>query len=237
MAGRGYFQFKQFQVNQEHCAMKITTDSCLLGAYVPVGQASTILDIGAGTGVLALMLAQRSTCWVDAVEIDRDTVCQAEANMLQSPWRGRLQIYEASVQNFMGGRVEQYDCIVSNPPYYSQSQLSVQRKKKIAWHDVTLNFYDLVHAAKRLLSNEGTFHLILPFLETQRFIDIAVEQGLFPVERLNIAPQADRPVNRVILSLSHHTKTLIEKDFVLYQDHQVYTHQARTLFSPYYLAL
>ncbi len=207
-----YFDFKQFRVNHQHCAMKVGTDSVVLGAIIPlIGSEQTILDIGTGSGLLALMLAQRSNAQIDAIEIDEAACEQARENFENSPWNNRLQASQISLQGFQKIIGIQYDLIISNPPYFeagkNYSIHDLQRSK--ARHDGDLPFVDLVSGVMNLLKETGHFWLILPVDEAINFKAIAHSQKLFLSAQIEIVPRAGMPVKRVVQGYTK--KLVVEK--------------------------
>ncbi|MFO7721237.1 MAG: methyltransferase, partial [Gillisia sp.] len=179
------FAFKQFSVEQDRCAMKIGTDGILLGAWVNLKDPYSILDIGAGTGIIGLMMAQRSNAGlIDALEIDEDAYEQCVDNFENSNWGDRLFCYHASLDEFAEEMQEEekYDLIISNPPFHSPNlndeEISAARKKA-RFYDA-LPFEELVDSASKLLSDEGELAVILPFSEEANFLRIAKNFNLFP---------------------------------------------------------
>lgn len=201
------FRFKQFTVHQQHCAMKVGTDGVLLGAWADVDGATRMLDVGTGTGLVALMLAQRTPAGVriDAVEIDPDAVRQARENFLESPWPGRLQLEEISFQAFSEryrGKPDvfpKYSHIVSNPPYFIHSLPPGDRKRHIARHAAALPYGDLLRGTAALLEDDGAFTVIFPSEEAALFIALAAGYGLFCRRRLEVKGTPDKPVKRVLM--------------------------------------
>lgn len=162
------FSFKQFSIRQDRTAMKVGTDGVLLGAWVNLnGAESEILDIGTGTSLIALMMAQRCEANVDAVEIDESSASQAVENIAASPWSDRVEVYCTAIQEFRP--TKKYDLIVSNPPYFCNSLLSPNAERNNARHTTSLSFNDLIESVMRLLTQEGRFALILPINEFQLF--------------------------------------------------------------------
>ncbi len=163
------FRFKQFTIHQDRTAMKVGTDGVLLGAWASLdGEESNILDIGAGTALIALMMAQRNPLsHIDAIEIDEASADQAAENIAASPWRDRISLYKCAVQEFESHR--KYDLIVSNPPFFCNSLLPPKAERSAARHTITLSFEDLLFAVERLLSDGGRFALILPYSEFKLF--------------------------------------------------------------------
>lgn len=177
------FQFKQFTVAHDRCAAKIGTDGVLLGAWTSLdNEPDSILDIGTGTGVIALMLAQRSFAeTIDAMELDDEAYEQATDNFENSDWGDRLFCYHAHLYEFATEIDDQYDLIVSNPPFYESDYKSPNAARDQARFDDAMPFELLIGAVQRLLSKDGSFHVIIPYLRTQEFIDIAERGGLFPI--------------------------------------------------------
>ncbi|MDE7134859.1 MAG: methyltransferase [Rikenellaceae bacterium] len=199
-----YFRFKQFTVRQEHCAMKVGTDGVLLGSWATVTAAATrILDIGTGTGLIALMAAQRApVALVDAIEIEEEASSQAGENFESSPWSDRLSVYNMAIQDF---RPEfKYDVILSNPPYFSRSLKSESLKKCLARHNESLPPSDLAACVGRLLDDNGSFAAILPYEEANVFIAEAVEYGLYLTRRTDIRGRRAKPVKRVLMEFAKH---------------------------------
>ena len=196
------FQFKQFQVADDRCAMKVGTDGVLLGAWTDIGEAKTILDIGTGTGLIALMLAQRtpSTVKIDAVEIGEEDSVQAKENVSHSPWPERITIHHSSIQDYHSEW--KYDLIVSNPPYFNNSLPSPSDKRTAARHTPTLSYEELIKSVVRLLSDQGRFALILPVKEGNAFISLAQFQGLYCVRQTAFFARADKPQERWLLEFS-----------------------------------
>jgi len=199
------FRFKQFTVRHNHCAMKVGTDGILLGAWCsPCSNNLTtakILDIGTGTGLIALMLAQRNPhAVVDAIEIDRAACEQAAENFAASPWSERLRAIPGCVKNLCPDW--RYDLIVSNPPWFSDSLKSPSDARNNARHDDTLNAIDLLVSVDRLLAVDGRFSAVLPSVSGQRFIENAAQFGLHCVRNCQVQPNADKLPTRCLLEFS-----------------------------------
>lgn len=176
MAGNSFFQFKQFTIHQDQATMKVCTDACVLGAWADVGQSEKILDIGAGTGLLSLMVAQRNaSAHIDAVELDNNAFVQASENVANSPFQSRIDLFNAAIQDFCPSY--QYDCIITNPPFYQSDLRSPSEKKNQAHHASTLTFDELLSAIERLLRPVGTFSILLPVDEAAIFSGKAMEKG------------------------------------------------------------
>ena len=173
------FQFKQFSIAQDRCAMKVGTDSVLLGAWSNLDAApKTILDIGAGTGILALIMAQRSAAeLIDAIEIDADAYEQCVHNFENSDWGDRLFCYHASLEEFVDEIEDTYDLIISNPPFYTDDFKSGNKARDKARFEEALPFKVLLSSASKLLSSTGQLNVIIPFSEEERFISIAKKKA------------------------------------------------------------
>jgi tRNA1Val (adenine37-N6)-methyltransferase len=162
-----YFQFKQFTVFHDRCAMKVTTDACLFGAWCADEiqnsklKISNLLDIGAGTGLLSLMIAQKNNVKIDALEIDREAAQQASENIDSSPWKENINVIRQDILSFHPEK--KYDCIISNPPFYEKELVSQNQEKNLAHHSSHLNLLQLLITIKNLLNEEGCFFLLLPF--------------------------------------------------------------------------
>ena len=175
------FRFKQFSIAQDRCAMKIGTDGVLLGAWCPIdNNPFSVLDIGAGTGILSLILAQRSNAehpslqgelaqQIDAIEIDEDAYEQCVENFESSPWGDRLFCFHAGLDEFMEEPEDEYDLIISNPPFYTEDYKTENEQRDLARFSDALPFKDLVEAVNLLLSENGIFAVIIPFKEEEKF--------------------------------------------------------------------
>lgn len=213
------FTFKQFTVKQQNSAMKIGTDSVLLGCLVEVEHAQQILDIGTGTGILALMCAQRSSATIDAVEIDEQAALEADHNFKKSKWSNRLKVHHQSLQMFVNTCPCLYDVIISNPPYFvKNSNFSIEDEQRSkARHDADLPLNDLAKYAHQLLKDEGSFWLILPTQEAQLFSNYASEAGLFLKQQTVLFPKSNKASNRVIQQWCKHETTATNNSFVIYE--------------------
>jgi tRNA1Val (adenine37-N6)-methyltransferase len=231
-----YFQFKQFLVNQDQCAMKVGTDSVLLGCLVTINNAVNCFDIGTGTGILTLMLAQRNNEFIiDAIEIDEQAFEQANNNFTSSKFTHQIQAHCCALQNFVA--LKKYDLIISNPPYFiSKNNFSIaniQRAK--ARHDNDLSFEELIHSVIKLLSETGTFSLILPIAEAIIFKELALQKGLFVNKEIFIKPKPNKEPNRMIMEFSLLQKEKITDEFIVYNDDNSQTEAYKNLTSEFYL--
>ena len=233
------FKFKQFTVHQDQCAMKVGTDGVLLGAWAPLGHSpETILDIGAGTGVVALMLAQRSTAQlIDAIEIDDKAYEQCVSNFEQSPWGDRLFCYHASVQEFALEIDDQYDLIVSNPPFYPEAYKTPDKQRNLARFEDALPFGHLLACAAKLLSPSGIFAVIIPFEEEERFTAIASSVGLFVREVLHIKGTPTAKIKRSMIAFSFKKQSVLSNELVIETARHQYTEAYKDLTGEFYLKM
>jgi tRNA1Val (adenine37-N6)-methyltransferase len=182
-----FFTFKQFTINQEKCAFKVGTDGVLLGAVADVTGTEKILDIGTGTGLIALMLAQRCDAGIIAIEPDFDSFVQASANVRQSKWSSRIKVENCKLQNFHPENTC-FDLIVANPPYFTDSLKNPDPVKSNARHNDNLNHSDILMGADRLLGESGRLEIIMPYDEGNIFIAEAREHGLYCNTILKVRP-------------------------------------------------
>ena len=234
------FKFKQFSVSQDRCAMKIGTDGVLLGAWCPIeNNPFSILDIGAGTGILSLMLAQRSNAQqIDALEIDEDSYEQCVENFENSPWGDRLFCYHAGLDEFVEDPEDEYDIILSNPPFYSEDYKSENTQRDVARFQDALPFEDLIEAADLLLSENGIFAVIIPFKEEERFIDLCAEVELFPIKVTRVKGTPTTEIKRSLLAFKRYElSTLTADELVIETARHQYTEEYIELTKAFYLKM
>ncbi len=234
------FEFKQFIINQDKCAMKIGTDGVLLGAWANSKEAFSILDIGTGTGVIALQLAQRTYAeLIDALEIDADTFEQAVENFEQSDWGDRLFCYHASLQEFVDEIDEKYDFIISNPPFFNSTykEGEISDKRVLARHSESLSYKELLSSTSKLLSKIGECAFIIPFDEEDIFLRIAEGLGLFPNRITRVKGTANSPTKRSLLQLSFNKTELETLELIIEIERHVYTQDYINLVKDFYLKM
>ena len=233
------FKFKQFTIQQDQCAMKIGTDGVLLGAWVSLeNNPESILDIGAGTGILSLQLAQRSLAeTIEAIEIDEAAFEQCVGNFEASPWGDRLFCFHASAQEFATEMEEEYDLIISNPPFYSDDYKSDDTVRNTARFTDSLPFRDLAIVAFQFLSENGIFALILPRKEEENFILIASEMGLFPKRICRVRGTATSEVKRSLLEFSFQKTETIYEELTIEISRHNYTKEYQGLVKDFYLKM
>ncbi len=233
------FQFKQFTVHQDRCAMKVGTDGVLLGAATSLkNKPQSILDVGAGTGIVALMMAQRSNAEiVDAIEFDGDAYEQCVDNFEASPWSDRLFCYHASFQEFTGEMDESYDLIVSNPPFYTETVASGSASRDLARQNGSLPFVQLIEGVDLLLSENGIFSLIMPLSEENKVVGLAKNKGLYPFEILRIRGNPKAPFKRSIVQFSHTKSTITEKELIIELKRHQFTSEYIELTKDFHLKM
>ncbi|WP_347158260.1 tRNA1(Val) (adenine(37)-N6)-methyltransferase [Pontibacter chitinilyticus] len=233
-----YFQFKQFRVEQELCAMKVCTDSCVFGAYVEVAQAAHILDIGTGTGLLALMAAQRSRANVEAVEINPAAQQQACENFAASPWAARLHLHAMSLQAFAAKAGQPYEVILCNPPFFQDSLRSADAAKNTAKHTGELLFDDILAFAQQHLAQQGKLYVLLPPAEAAHFATLATNRSLYLAGTLEVYT---RHGGKCIRHIQTYTCTpsvapALKQFYIREADAVTYTPEFGALLRDYYLA-
>ena len=226
------FQFKQFSVEQDRTAMKIGTDGVLLGAWTPIeNNPFSILDIGAGTGIIALMLAQRTSAeQIDALEIDEEAYEQATDNFENSPWNDRMFCFHAGLDEFVEEPEDEYDLIVSNPPFYSEDYKSDNEQRDLARFQDAMPFEDLIEAADLLLSENGIFSVIIPFKEEEKILAIANEYELYPLKITRVKGTPTTEIKRSLLAFSRNEISDFPIDELIIET-------ARHIYTPEYIAL
>lgn len=229
------FRFKQFEIDQTGCAMKINTDGVLLGAVADKPAALRVLDVGTGTGVIAMMLAQRfAGAVVHAVEIDEQAARAAEKNAEGSPFSGRLKVFHSSIETYTAE--EPYDLIVSNPPYFVNDLKNSEHRKGIARHTDAIFFEQLLNRVDALLSRDGRFWFILPVKQSMNIIELAATYGLKPGVVIHVHSDMQKPEIRQIVCLDYSDKTVQHQNLYIYAAMGVYTDAYKLLLKDFFLA-
>ncbi|PKB17045.1 tRNA1(Val) (adenine(37)-N6)-methyltransferase [Flavobacterium sp. 5] len=234
------FQFKQFSIEQDRCAMKIGTDGVLLGAWTPINnQTFSILDIGTGTGIIALMLAQRSSAeQIDALEIEENAFEQATDNFENSPWNDRLFCFHAGLDEFVEDPEDEYDLIISNPPFYSEDYKSNDDQRDLARFQDSMPFGQLIEAADLLLSENGIFSVIIPFKEEENFIAIAKEYELYPIKITRVKGTPTTEIKRSLLAFNRKENHHFHIDeLTIETERHIYTPEYIELTKDFYLKM
>jgi tRNA1Val (adenine37-N6)-methyltransferase len=227
-----YFKCKQFVIEQSNCAMKVSTDACLLGAWAkPNSTIKSILDIGCGTGILSLMMAQRfSETTIDAIEIDESAFQQASQNFSNSKFAEQLNCSLNSIQNFAENCNKKYDAIVCNPPYFQGDLSSVNEKINVAKHSTALTLTELNNVLDGLLGDDGKAFLILPIHRVDE-LKLNIEHIVFVQDSIHTK------CKRVLVKLSKSKTNLTEEILLIKNESGVYSNQFVELLQPYYLYL
>lgn len=232
-----WFQFKQFIVRQEACAMKVGTDGVLLGSWCSARPAGRILDIGTGTGVITLMMAQRTDACIDAVEIDPAAAKQAAENAAASPWRERIRIYTENFVTYYPHCSERYDRIISNPPYFEQALLPPSPTRSLARHTTGLSFTELFAGACRLLSPEGTFSLIYPVTRETQTEREALSVGFCLRRKTFVSGRKGLPPRRILAEWSLQPASCIPDTLCIEEKDHTYTPEFTALMRDFYLKM
>ncbi|MDO4191523.1 MAG: methyltransferase [Bacteroidales bacterium] len=230
-----YFQFKQFTIRQDKCAMKVGTDGVLLGAWCPVKKNDVVLDIGTGTGLIALMVAQRGGALIHAVDIDASAVEQAKENVSYSPWNHQIEVFESDVQHFDVG--VRYDVVVSNPPYFNNSLKNPNKCRMMARHTDSLSYDDLILSSVKLLKPTGIMCVILPYDESLLFIEKAKAHEFYLQQDITIKTTltTEKASRRMMAFIRSSIQVLHHNEIVLFLDEKQMSESYRNLVKPYYL--
>ncbi|WP_396602959.1 tRNA1(Val) (adenine(37)-N6)-methyltransferase [Algibacter sp. R77976] len=237
------FKFKEFTVNQDQCAMKIGTDGVLLGAWTFIeNRPFSILDIGAGTGILSLMLAQRSTAeLIDAIEIDDNAYEQCVDNFEQSYWGDRLFCYHASLEDFakeLEDEDDTYDLIICNPPFYSEDYKTDDTQRDLARFQDAMPFEHLIESTSKLLSKElGKFSVVIPFKEETNFIEIASKFKLYPNRILHVKGNPTSGIKRSLIEFSFRESDIRTNTLIIETERHQYTEDYINLTKDFYLKM
>lgn len=231
------FHFKEFSILQDQCAMKVGTDGVLLGAWTQIPQhTESILDIGTGTGLIALQMAQRSEAQtIDALEIENKAFEQAVENFENSSWSDRLYCYHASLLEFKEEIEEEYDLIVSNPPFFNDTFKELNKERALARHTHELSYKELLAATDQLLSPSGSCAFIIPYKEEPDFISLASLKDLYPIRVTRIRGNEQSGIKRSLLQFSRHPAKVVPKELIIEVDRHVYTDQYISLVKDFYL--
>lgn len=233
------FKFKQFIVHQNKSAMKVGTDGVLLGAWVNLNNNPfNVLDIGSGTGLISLMLAQRSNATViDAVELNESAYIQTVENFEQSKWADRLFCYHASFQEFATEINETYDLIISNPPFYSSTYKHLEKDRAMARHSESLPTAELLKGVVKLLSEQGSCAFIIPYSEMDNFVALAESMNLILARVTNVKGMVDSPIKRSILQFSYIKQPLEQRELIIEYERHIYTPEYIDLVHDFYLKM
>jgi tRNA1Val (adenine37-N6)-methyltransferase len=230
-----YFNFRQFTIYQDKCVFKVGTDGVLLGAYADVSGVKKIIDIGTGTGLVALMLAQRSNAEIVAIEPDKDSFLQACSNVANSKWNARIRVLHTSLQDYEPGS-EKFDLIISNPPFFTDSLRNPDKGKAAARHNYLLNNDDLLKGASGLIAEGGKLQVIMPYAEGNILVAEAQEYGLYCNNILKIKPLPTSEIRRLILTFSREKHNVKEKFLTIeHGKRHDFTEEYKNLTKDFYL--
>lgn len=230
-----FFKFKQFTVWHDKCAMKVGTDGVLLGSWTSIHGAHRILDIGTGTGLVALMLAQRSLqdANILALEIDIDAALQAEENIERSPWKDRIDVINTDFKDFHSA--DKFDIIVSNPPYFINSLACPSHQRSAARHNNSLTYDDLIQGVSKLLSPQGAFTIVIPVEVVERVKKTAFYYNLYVTRQLNVITKLGGNPKRALITFSFSSQEYLEEELLTELTRHQYTEEYIALTKEYYL--
>ncbi|MFZ7115181.1 MAG: tRNA1(Val) (adenine(37)-N6)-methyltransferase [Bacteroidota bacterium] len=231
------FRFKQFTIHQEKCAMKVGTDAVLLGSWVLPENSNHVLDIGSGTGIISLMLAQKSEAEIDAIDIDENAYLQTKENFRISPWFFRLYPHHISLQEFAKDKAPSYDLIVTNPPYFHHASKPNVEARVNARHSEVLTFDELIDGTIRLLLPNGRLCVILPCKEGMEFLDKAQKRGLFCRNLLRVRTRSDKSEKRLLMQFSFQFGTMTDEEITIQEEDGTFTNDYIELTKEYYINL
>lgn len=237
MKSRGNFSFKSFTVVQEHAPMPVTTDACILGAYANFPDTvGTILDVGTGTGLLSLMLAQRyAQAHITGIDIQAESAALASLNFEASPWEERLSACNSSLQSF--NSAEGFDGLVCNPPFFDNQLASTHHGKRVSRHTVSLTYNDLFMHSNRLLKPTGIAWYLLPTLHEQRIYEALQQNGFFHFQRVRLYPSAKKSAHLMLLACKKTVAICEDDQLITYSENGRLTHRMAELLRPFYLHL
>lgn len=230
-----YFSFKRFTVYHDKCAMKVGTDGVLLGTWTNVNTSQRILDIGTGSGLVALMLAQRCEASITAIDIDSEAVEQAQININASNWKNRMEVIHTDLCKYSPQNL--FDTIVSNPPYFIDSLKCDDIQRNTARHNDTLTSEQLFENVSQMLCPEGEFSLILPFEQSESAISIAEKYGLHPTRHTRVITRPGLPPKRSLLAFKKRPEEYIPQDLVIELERHVYSEEYIALTKEFYLKM
>lgn len=233
------FKFKQFTINQDRCAMKIGTDSVLLGAWTSIeNNPFSVLDLGSGTGVLSLMLAQRSKAQlIEAIEIDEDAFEQCSENFENSIWNDRLFCYHASLLEFVEEVEDKFELIICNPPFYSEDYKTENKARDLARFNDAMPFEHLIYAVVNLLTEDGVFSVVIPYKEELQFIELASSAGLFPKRKLHVKGNPNSEIKRSLIEFTFTEQNINSSELIIETERHQYTEDYINLTKNFYLKM
>jgi tRNA1Val (adenine37-N6)-methyltransferase len=231
------FVFKKFSIHQHKCAHKVGTDAVLIGSWAEVSKANSILDIGTGTGIIALMMAQKSNAQIDALDIEQGSFEQATENAQHSIWAKRIQVYQTSLQDFAKNTDKKYDVIITNPPYFVDSSKAPDEERNHARHTDTLTFTELIVGAKKMLNDKGMLYIILPTKEAIDFKALAEKNNLHLVKLLRVKTKSTNDLEKRHIMLFKFTTEVFSEQILSIENEgrHNYTEEYKKLTGDFYL--
>lgn len=231
------FHFQTFSLHHHRSTMKVGTDAVLLGIWTELSGVKSVLDVGAGCGIISLLLASRSSVVVDAIEIDRDSFEEASRNFEESPFSERLRIFHSDFNDFVPPENKRYDLIISNPPFFINDLQSKNPKKSLARHTHALTYEQLVKGAKWLLKKDGKISVVLPYRESRFFLQAALDAGFFVEKKMLIFPVLGKEPNRINLLLGRRPVEEKTEKFTIRDENGKFTSQYVDLVKDYYVSV
>lgn len=230
------FHFKEFSVFHHRSTMKVGTDSVLLGSWCNIDNPSTVLDLGTGSGILALLLVSRCDAFVDAIELDDNSAEEARGNFSNSKYKSRLKLFHGDFKEFASTTLKKYDMIISNPPFFNEGLLSDNESRTAARHTTKLGHFEMLKGVSNILDSDGKFCVVIPHIISEGFISNAEGLGLFPYRKQIIYPKSESKPNRINIEFhkSIPTKVIIEEIVIRNKDNS-YSNEYKALTGEYLL--
>lgn len=232
-----FFQFKQFKVYHNQCGMKVGTDAVLIGSWCATDNIDSVLDVGTGSGIISLMIAQRSHADILAIDVDIHASIQAKSNFSISPWHDRLSVLHADFSDYVAQTTEKYDLIVSNPPYFTNGVLAPCKKRSVARHADSLSYQQLFEGVVQILNDKGRFALILPVDAETEIEELARKADLYLIRKCRVFPKPDGVVKRLMWEFSKTESDIKEESLVIELDRHVYSSDYINLTKDFYLKM
>ncbi len=229
------FRFKQFSLDDGNSAMKLSTDAVLLGAFASVNDVHTCLDIGTGSGIIALMIAQKSECKITGIDIDDGSIGDAKLNFENSPWSDRLTAIQTALAAHSQETNTQYDLIVCNPPYFINSEPSPYSRKNISKHNHLLELPEMIRHTSQLLDTNGRCAYILPYSERNHILDLATKEGLFLYREMIVYPKKSKAANRILIELKRINEPMETTSLTIRNEDGSYTSEYKRFTEEFYL--
>ena len=231
------FIFKQFKVEQDQVAMKVGTDGVLVGAWVDIEGANDALDIGTGSGVIALILAQRMNeqAKIHTIDVDEKAILQAGINFELSPWPNKFVMHNSSIQEFAQRANERFDLIISNPPFFTGGMLSENNDRNDVRHTTKLPHGDLLLAVSKLLRSTGSLAIVLPYLQGLRFIEISESYRFYPTRITDVKSRTDKPIERLLIQFKKEKLPITYEELVIHSEGEEFSSRYKEITQEFYL--